>query len=273
MKTTTICTGACAAVFLAASSVTKHRQADARASGRHVPYGPYEAVFKRPLDAALAAFTLTALLPVMAVAAGLCLWKQGRPVLFCQRRPGLDEKPFTMYKFRTMTEQTDSAGRPAPDETRLTDYGRLLRASSLDELPELFNILKGDMSFVGPRPLLMEYLPLYDSTQRRRHEVRPGLTGLAQVSGRNLLSWQRKFMLDLEYAGHVTLVSDLAILFRTVAAVLGREGIGTDSGSTSEAFTGNVPAGEPLSGTESGPVTANSDRFVKICDRQGGNAG
>ena len=227
----------CSGAAVAAAAVT-HRRAAARGSG-HVPCGPYEAVLKRPLDAVSAALALILLSPVLAVTAILVRWKQGAPVLFRQRRPGLDEKIFTMYKFRTMTDRTDSNGLPAADETRLTAFGRKLRASSLDELPELFNILKGDMSFVGPRPLLVEYLPLYDSRQRRRHEVRPGLTGLAQVSGRNLLSWEQKFELDLEYARHITFAGDLVILFRTIAAVFCRKGISAPSAATMEAFTGN----------------------------------
>jgi undecaprenyl phosphate N,N'-diacetylbacillosamine 1-phosphate transferase len=164
--------------------------------------------------------------------------KLGSPVLFKQPRPGKDEKIFDMYKFRTMTDGRDAEGNLLPDAKRMTPFGSFLRKTSLDELPEMFTILKGDMSFVGPRPLLVKYLPLYNEEQHRRHEVRPGLTGWAQVNGRNLLSWEDKFEKDVYYVDHISFLLDLKIVFKTVAVVFNHSGISSETDATMEAFTG-----------------------------------
>ena len=198
----------------------------------------YQKVFKRLLDFALSGIALLVLWPVLAVVAVLVRLKLGSPVVFCQERPGKDEKIFKMYKFRTMTDQRDANGELLPDEVRLTKFGRLLRATSLDELPELWNIFKGDMSLVGPRPLLVRYLPRYNAVQRRRHEVRPGLTGLAQVSGRNAISWEQKFAYDVEYVDNISLLGDLKILYLTAKKVFVREGIHSETAATMEEFMG-----------------------------------
>ena len=218
---------------------TKKKQQTAEKEGQHVPYGPYEAVIKRPLDIIITAMALVPLLPVMGIIALLVRLKLGSPVLFKQERPGLDEKIFTLYKFRTMTDEKDKDGQLLPDEKRLTKFGKMLRSTSLDELPELFNILKGDMSLVGPRPLLVEYLPRYSKEQKHRHDVRPGLTGLAQVSGRNGISWEEKFADDVVYAGKVTFAGDIKILLKTVEIVLKRDGISSGTSETMEKFMGS----------------------------------
>lgn len=199
----------------------------------------YRRYIKRALDFIMALFCLVILSPVMLIIAILVRIKLGSPVIFKQPRPGLNEKIFTMFKFRTMTDECDENGELLPDEQRLTDFGKWLRSTSLDELPELWNIFKGDMSFVGPRPLLVDYLPLYNDQQRRRHGVRPGLTGFAQVSGRNAISWEERFLLDIEYVENVSFVGDLSILGKTFLSVLRREGITSDSCSTMEAFNPN----------------------------------
>ena len=204
----------------------------------------YRKYFKRPLDFIMALVGLIVLSPVMLVIAILVRINLGSPVIFKQPRPGLNEKIFTLYKFRTMTDERDENGELLPDEQRLTPFGTWLRSTSLDELPELWNILKGDMSFVGPRPLLVEYLPLYNEQQRRRHIVRPGLTGLAQVSGRNAVSWEEKFLLDIEYINNITFWGDLAILAKTVLVVLRREGINSPACATAEVFQPAHHAGE-----------------------------
>ena len=173
---------------------------------KHKAKGIYEKCFKRFFDVVFSFLALVVLSPVLLVVAILVRVKLGRPVIFKQERPGKDEKIFKLYKFRTMTDERDKRGRLLPDDKRLTKFGKMLRSTSLDELPELFNILKDDMSFVGPRPLLVGYLPYYTKTERRRHEVRPGLTGLAQVSGRNLAGWDKKLKLDTKYADDVTFV-------------------------------------------------------------------
>ncbi len=194
---------------------------------------------KRAFDVAVAALMLLALLLPVGLIALLVRWRLGSPVLFCQLRPGRDGRPFEMMKFRTMTDACDAQGELLPDELRLTRFGRFLRASSLDELPELVNVLRGDMSLVGPRPLLMEYLPLYSAEQARRHAVRPGLTGWAQVNGRNALSWEEKFALDCWYVDHQSFWLDLRILLLTVKKVLVREGISAEGDVTMPRFTGS----------------------------------
>lgn len=197
---------------------------------------------KRLLDIIIAAAALVLLSPVLLLLAWQIRRKLGTPVLFRQVRPGRGGIPFVMYKFRTMRDAEDKNGRPLPDAERLTPFGRKLRAASLDELPELWNVLKGDMSLVGPRPLLMEYLPLYNAEQRRRHLVRPGITGWAQVNGRNAISWPEKFRLDLWYVENRSLLLDIKILFLTVKKVLDRSGINSEGEATAAKFTGNDDA-------------------------------
>lgn len=202
--------------------------------------GLYERYIKRPQDFCCALFALIVLSPVQLIIAILVRVKIGSPVIFKQDRPGLNEKIFKLYKFRTMTDENDEEGNLLPDDVRLTKFGKLLRSTSLEELPELFNILRGDMSVVGPRPLLVRYLPLYNAHQARRHEVRPGFTGYAQVHGRNAISWEEKFNLDVEYVDHVTFLGDWKIIFQTVKTVLRREGISSDSSVTMEEFKGSL---------------------------------
>ena len=198
----------------------------------------YRKYGKRIFDLCLTVPAFVVLSPVMLVTAGLVAVKLGRPVLFTQERPGYKEKIFRMYKFRTMTDARNANGELLPDEERLTPFGEKLRSTSLDELPELLNILKGDMSLVGPRPLLVQYLPLYNKRQHKRHSVLPGITGLAQINGRNSISWEEKFECDVQYAKHVTFFGDLKILFETVFKVLKREGINSENSATMEDFTG-----------------------------------
>ena len=230
----------------------------------HKPFGIYERLIKRPLDIFVSIIALLLLWPVMVVIALLVRVKLGSPVLFTQYRPGLiedadkqadtvdkyaddrvpdqyggRERIFKLYKFRTMTDERDENGELLPDEVRLTSFGKWLRATSLDELPELINILKGDMSLVGPRPLLIQYIPRYSEKQRHRHDVRPGLTGLAQVSGRNAITWQQKFEKDVEYVNHISFRGDVHIVVDTVRSVLNKEGISSDTSATMEAFEGN----------------------------------
>lgn len=200
--------------------------------------GIYEKYLKRPCDFILALSALVVLSPVLFVVAVLVRVKLGAPVLFKQQRPGLDGEIFSMFKFRTMTDERDEHGELLADEKRLTKFGKTLRSSSLDELPELFCILIGKMSFIGPRPLLVSYLPLYNAHQARRHEVRPGLTGYAQVHGRNRVGWEEKFDMDVYYVDHITFAGDIKILFQTVQTVLKREGISSGTSETMEAFTG-----------------------------------
>lgn len=206
--------------------------------------GPYRRYFKRPLDLVLSLAAIIILSPILLLIALLVRIKLGSPVIFKQQRPGMNEKIFTLYKFRTMTDERDEKGELLPDEVRLTDFGKFLRASSLDELPELFNILKGDMSIVGPRPLLIEYLPLYNAHQRRRHEVRPGLTGWAQVNGRNAITWEEKFNYDVEYVDNLSFFLDLKIIFLTIMKVLKKEGINQEGRATMEPFRGSQQAGQ-----------------------------
>ena len=193
---------------------------------------------KKIFDFTVALGALAILSPVLGVVAIIVRAQLGAPVLFCQTRPGLQGKPFSILKFRTMTNARDAQGNLLPDAQRLTRFGRFLRSTSLDELPELFNVLKGDMSLVGPRPLLMEYLPLYTPEQARRHEVRPGITGWAQVNGRNALSWEEKFAMDVWYVDHRSLWLDVKILVLTVRKVLARDGINAAGEATMPRFTG-----------------------------------
>ncbi|MEE3698391.1 sugar transferase [Streptococcus uberis] len=199
----------------------------------------YEAFFKRILDILLSGIALFLLLPIMLFVMALVGLNLGFPVIFKQKRPGKDGKIFNMYKFRTMTSEVDDNGNLLPDEVRLTKFGKFLRSTSLDELPELWNILKGDMSIIGPRPLLEKYLPLYSKEQNRRHEVRPGLTGYAQANGRNALTWQEKFKMDVYYVDHITFLGDLEIILQTIKTVIKRDGISSDTTATMEEFKGN----------------------------------
>ena len=201
--------------------------------------GFYEKFIKRPQDLVLSMAALIILSPVLIAVAVLVRIKLGSPVLFTQERPGLNEKIFKMYKFRTMTDEKDENGNLLPDNIRLTKFGRILRSTSLDELPELFNIIKGDMSIVGPRPLLVQYLELYNNHQKRRHEVRPGLSGHAQVNGRNTINWEDKFNLDVEYVDNISFVGDWKIIFLTIKKVLIKEGIRSDTSVTMEPFRGS----------------------------------
>ena len=198
----------------------------------------YEKYIKRLMDIVLSGGALIVLSPVLLVTAILVRTKLGSPVIFCQERPGKDEKVFKLYKFRSMTDQRDTCGNLLPDEVRLTKFGKLLRSTSLDELPELWNILRGDMSIVGPRPLLVRYLPRYNEEQKHRHDVRPGLTGWAQVNGRNAISWEEKFRLDVWYVENLSFWVDMKTIFLTVKKVFCREGISSETAATMEEFMG-----------------------------------
>lgn len=206
---------------------------------KHKPYGLYERLFKRPQDFFCALLATIVLSPVFLVVAIMVRVKLGSPVLFTQDRPGKDGKIFRIYKFRTMLPPKDGVIDPKNDAARLTSFGKRLRSTSLDELPELFNILKGDMAIVGPRPLLVQYLDRYSPYQARRHEVRPGFTGLAQVHGRNAISWEEKFEWDVKYVGHITFLDDWKIIFDTVKTVLKREGINNAEAATMTEFMGS----------------------------------
>lgn len=188
--------------------------------------GFYARCFKRPMDFSLALVALTVLSPVLLIVALLVKNKLGSPIIFKQERPGLNERIFTMYKFRTMTDERDKNGELLPDSVRLTNFGRFLRSTSLDELPELINILKGDMSVIGPRPLAVQYLPYYNENERLRHTVRPGLSGLAQINGRNSVTWEQRFAYDVEYVKHITFLRDVEIIFRTIIKAIKRTDIG-----------------------------------------------
>ena len=203
----------------------------------------YRKYIKRLLDFILSLFAIIILSPVLLIVALLVRIKLGSPVIFKQKRPGLNEKIFTLYKFRTMTDAKDEQGNLLPDEIRLTEFGKLLRSTSLDELPELFNILKGDMAIVGPRPLLVRYLPLYNEHQKHRHDGRPGFTGYAQCNGRNAISWEEKFDLDVYYTKNLTLFMDIKIIIKTVKVVLFREGISSETSVTMEEFRGSSNGG------------------------------
>ena len=185
----------------------------------------YRLFFKRFLDFTLSLIAIIILSPIYIIVAILIRIKLGSPVIFCQERPGKDEKVFKMYKFRTMTDAKDENGNLLPDDIRLTSFGKKIRATSLDELPELFNILKGDMSLIGPRPLFVKYLPYYTDEERHRHDVRPGLTGLAQISGRNYLSWKERFKLDCQYVNRISFILDLSIILKTIIKVFQKDDI------------------------------------------------
>jgi len=206
---------------------------------KHKPYGPYERWFKRPIDIFFSLLALVVFWWLYILVAVLVRFKLGSPVIFSQARPGKDGKIFKLYKFRTMTDERDENGELLPDDVRLTRFGRLLRSTSLDELPEVVNILKGDMSIVGPRPLLVKYLPLYNERQARRHEVRPGLSGWAQVNGRNALTWEEKFELDVEYVDRITFLQDARIVLLTAKKMVVREGVSSGTSATMEEFKGS----------------------------------
>lgn len=199
----------------------------------------YRKVTKPVLDFCFSFILIIILFPLLLVIYLLVLLKLGKPVIFKQQRPGYKEKIFTIYKFRTMTDKKDNEGNILPDKDRLTRFGKFLRSTSLDELPELFNILKGEMSFIGPRPLLVQYLPLYNKEQRKRHDVKPGLSGLAQTNGRNSIDWISKFKLDTKYTNDVSFILDIKILAKTMLKVLKREGVNSETSATMEYFRGN----------------------------------
>lgn len=201
--------------------------------------GLYNKYIKRPMDFFISLVAIILLCPVFIIVFILVRINLGSPVIFKQDRPGLNEKVFKMYKFRTMTNVYDSDGQLLPDTQRLTKFGKFLRSTSLDELPEFFNIIKGEMSIVGPRPLLIQYLSLYNERQKKRHDVRPGLTGLAQVSGRNAISWNDKFELDIAYVENVGFLNDWKIIFRTISKVVLKEGINSNTAATVEPFRGS----------------------------------
>ena len=209
----------------------------------HVPYGPYEKYFKRPIDIFCALLALAVFWWLYLLVAILVRVKLGSPVIFCQERPGKDGKIFKLRKFRTMTDERDENGELLPDEVRLTKFGKLLRSTSLDELPEVWNILIGDMSIIGPRPLLVKYLPLYNERQARRHEVRPGLSGWAQVNGRNAITWEERFELDVEYVDAIRFWQDVKIVFLTAKKMVVREGVSSATSVTMEEFKGTPEVG------------------------------
>lgn len=239
IKSAGIIIGGITAVAAAAATIASIAQLFEKRKEEHKPYGIYEQWVKRPLDVFLSTGALIVFSPVIIVTALLVRKKLGSPVIFTQDRPGRDEKIFKLYKFRTMTDEKDENGRLLPDDKRLTKFGAALRKTSLDEMPELFNIIKGDMAVVGPRPLLVRYLERYNKHQARRHEVRPGFTGLAQVHGRNAISWEEKFNWDVEYVDHVSFCGDAKIILDTVKTVVKREGISGAGEATMSEFMGN----------------------------------
>lgn len=198
----------------------------------------YAKYIKRMLDFILSLIALIVLSPLMIIIGILVRIKLGKPVIFKQKRPGKDEKIFTLYKFKTMTDEKDEQGNLLADEKRLTKFGKFLRSTSLDELPELWNILKGEMAIVGPRPLLVEYLPLYNEEQKHRHDIKPGLTGLAQISGRNAIQWEEKFKEDIEYVNNITFIQDTKIILKTFIKVFKKDGINQEGNATMKKFEG-----------------------------------
>lgn len=218
---------------------TKYQQEKAKKEGRHIPYGPYEALIKRPMDIVVAGISLFLLFPFLGIISLILKFRLGSPILFQQSRLGLNNKVFKIVKFRTMTNQCGNNGELLPDEDRITSVGKWLRLSSIDELPELINVIKGDMSIVGPRPLLSKYLERYSEKQKHRHDVRPGLTGLAQISGRNSLSWDEKFEDDIKYVEKITLLGDLRIILKTAMVIWKKEGISAEGSATMPEFMGN----------------------------------
>lgn len=202
----------------------------------HKAYGPYEKYFKRPLDLFCGIAALIAFWWLYIIVAVLVKVKLGSPVLFTQERPGKDEKIFKLYKFRTMTDRRDDNGRLLPDEVRLTKFGRVLRASSLDELPEVFNILRGEMSVVGPRPLTIQYLEFYSEEEKHRHDVRPGLSGLAQVNGRNFVDWDYRLAFDVQYVKKITFIGDICIIFQTILKFVKKQDIAVDTNKVEPNF-------------------------------------
>ena len=206
----------------------------------HNPYGPYERYVKRPLDCFLAGLAITGMFPIIMIVAGLVKFSLGSPVIFVQERPGLNEKLFKLYKFRTITDSKDECGNFLPDSKRMTPIGSFLRATSLDELPELFNILKGDMALIGPRPLLVRYLPAYTEEEHHRHDVRPGLSGLAQVNGRNYVDWDRRLAYDIEYTRKITFIGDCKIIFKTIYNVLRQKDVATNTEEIDEGYLDEI---------------------------------
>ena len=202
--------------------------------------GFYKKYVKRLMDFILSLIAMIVLSPILLIVAILVRVKLGGPVLFKQDRPGLNEEIFTMYKFRSMTDERDENGELLPNHIRLTKFGKVLRSTSLDELPGLFNILKGDMAVIGPRPLLIEYLPLYNERQKHRHDVRPGLSGLAQINGRNLITWEEKFDYDIQYVENISFVLDCKIIIKTILKVFKREGVNSSETVTMERFKGDL---------------------------------
>lgn len=219
---------------------TMKEQEIAQRENRHVPYGPYEAVIKRPLDIVLSSMAIVVLSPVMLATAALVRLKLGRPILFIQKRPGKDGVSFSILKFRTMLDRKDNEGKDLPDAERMTEFGKRLRSMSIDELPELFNILKGDMALVGPRPLLEQYLPYYTDEEKHRHDVRPGLTGLAQISGRNYLKWDERLAIDIEYVKRITFLKDLGIVCQTIKKVMMRDDVAVNPEDIDEGYIDEI---------------------------------
>lgn len=209
---------------------------------KHEPYGIYEKYFKRPLDLICGVLAVVVFCWLYAIVALLVRIKLGSPVLFTQDRPGKDEKIFKLYKFRTMIDQRDADGNLLPNEARLTKFGKLLRKTSLDELPEAFNIIKGDMSVVGPRPLLIRYLPAYTEVERHRHDVRPGLSGLAQVNGRNFVKWDQRLSYDVEYVSKITFIGDLKIILKTVSKAFMRSDVAENPDDIDEGYLDEIRA-------------------------------